>query len=129
MIEYPVDPKVARTQLPFSPATKVGNLLFVSGQASTDAEGNVISDTFENEFRRTMENVIRILKAAGTDLSRVCQVKGYIKNAQDFGRYNDLYREYFQPPYPARTTISQCLGKVLVEIDCIAVVDNVSADT
>ena len=123
MIEYPIKLDVARTNLPFSPATKVGNLLFVSGQASTDAEGNIVSDTFEKEFRRTMENIIRILRAAGTDLSKVCQVRGYIKNADDFGRYNELYREYFKPPFPARTTISNCLGKVLVEIDCIAAVE------
>ena len=123
MIEYPIPSDVSRTHLPFSPATKVGNLLFVSGQASTDAEGNVISDSFENEFRRTMDNIVRILTAAGTDLSRVCQVKGYIKDAADFPRYNELYREYFKPPYPARTTISNCLGKVLVEIDCIAVIE------
>ena len=122
MIEYPITPDVSRTSLPFSPATKVGNLLFVSGQVSSDADGNIISDTFDNEFHRTMQNIVKILKAAGTDLDRVCQLRGYIKNASDFPRYNELYRQYFKPPYPARTTISNCLGKVLVEIDCIAVV-------
>ena len=61
MIEYPVPPDIASTHLPFSPATRVGNLIFVSGQASTDQQGNVISDTFENEFRRSVENVRRIL--------------------------------------------------------------------
>jgi len=122
MIEYPISPDVAKTALPFSPATKVGNLLFVSGQASTDADGNVVSDTFDNEFHRTMQNIVKILRAAGTDLDRVCQMRGYIKNASDFPRYNELYRQYFKPPYPARTTLSNCLGKVLVEIDCIAVV-------
>ena len=124
MIHYPIPPDVSKTHLPFSPATRVGNLLFVSGQASTDAEGNVVSDTFENEFHRTMQNIMKILAAAGTDLSRVCRVGGYIKHAEDFPRYNELYRQYFKPPYPARTTISNCLGKVLVEIDCIAVVDD-----
>ncbi len=122
-IEYPISPDTSRTPLPFSPATKVGNLLFVSGQASTDDEGNVISDTFENEFHRTMDRLQRILRAAGTDLQRVCQVRGYLKNSADFPRYNELYRQYFKPPYPARTTISECLGKVLVEIECIAVVE------
>src|SRR5881227_1422477 len=123
MITYPIPQDASRTHLPFSPATRVGNLVFVSGQASTDAEGKVISDTFDNKFRRTMENLRRILKAAGTYLDRVCQVRGYIKNASDFPRYNELYREYFKPPYPARTTISNCLGGVQVEIDCIAVVE------
>jgi 2-iminobutanoate/2-iminopropanoate deaminase len=46
-----------------------------------------------------------------------------LKNASDFPRYNELYRQYFKPPYPARTTITECLGAVQVEIDCIAVVE------
>jgi 2-iminobutanoate/2-iminopropanoate deaminase len=121
-IEYPVPAGVGMTALPFSPATKVGNLLFVSGQASTDSSGVVASDTFENEFRRTMENLRRILQTCGTDLDRVAQVKAYLKNQSDWDEYNKLYREYFKPPFPARTTITNCLGKVLFEIDCIAVV-------
>jgi 2-iminobutanoate/2-iminopropanoate deaminase len=121
MIEYPVSPDVSTSPLPFSPATKVGDLIFVSGQASTDAQGNIISDTFENEFRRSMENVRRILRACGSDLHRVAQVRVYVKNASDVPEYNKLYREYFKPPFPARTTITNCLGKVLFEIDVIAV--------
>ena len=62
MIEYPVPPGVSSSPLPFSPATKVGNLIFVSGQASTNEKGEIVSDTFESEFRRSMENVRRILR-------------------------------------------------------------------
>jgi 2-iminobutanoate/2-iminopropanoate deaminase len=120
-IEYPISPDVSATPLPFSPATKVGNLIFVSGQASTDAVGNVISDTFENEFRRSIENVRRILRACGSDLDKVARVNAYVKNSSDWEQYNELYREYFKPPYPARTTITNCLGKMLFEIDVIAV--------
>jgi len=123
-IEYPVPPDVSSTHLPFSPATKVGNLLFVSGQASTDpASGAVISDTFENEFRRSIENIRRILRACGSDLKQVVQVRSYVKNTSDWEQYNTLYGEYFLPPYPARTTLTGCLGKVLYEIDVIAVVE------
>jgi 2-iminobutanoate/2-iminopropanoate deaminase len=120
-IEYPVPSGVGKTRLPFSPATKVGDLIFVSGQASTDENGVVVSDTFENEFRRTMDKLRRILIAAGSDLDHVAQVKAYLKNADNWDEYNKLYREYFKPPFPARTTITNCLGTVLVEIDCIAV--------
>ena len=122
-IEYPVDASVSSSPLPFSPATKVGNLIFVSGQASTDEQGNIISDDFEAEFRRSIENVRRILRACGSDLARVARVNAYVKNAEDLPKYNALYREYFKPPYPARTTITNCLGKVLFEIDVIAVTD------
>ena len=80
-IEYPVDPNVFTSPLPFSPATKVGNLIFVSGQASTDEQGNIISDDFENEFRRSIENVRRILQACGSDLDKVARVNSYVKNA------------------------------------------------
>ena len=48
-------------------------------------------------------------------------MNSYVKNAADLPQYNQLYREYFKPPYPARTTITNCLGKVLFEIDVIAV--------
>src|SRR5206468_8347343 len=99
-IEYPVPAGVSSTHLPFSPATKVGNLLFVSGQASTDETGAIVSGTFEEEFRRTMDNLLRILRACGTDLTRLAQVKAYVKNAGDWEQYNALYREYFKPPYP-----------------------------
>lgn len=122
-IEYPVPAGVSSTHLPFSPATKVGNLLFVSGQASTDETGAIVSDSFEKEFRRTMENLLRILRACGTDLARIARVNAYVKNTSDWDEYNQLYREYFKPPYPARTTLSNCLGKVLFEIDVIAVVE------
>lgn len=122
-IEYPVTSDVSNPTLPFSPATKVGNLLFVSGQASTDPKtGKIISDTFENEFRRTMENLRRILRACGSDLDKCVQVRGYLKDKADWEQYNQLYREYFKPPFPARTTLTGCLGTVLFEVDVVAVI-------
>jgi 2-iminobutanoate/2-iminopropanoate deaminase len=122
-IEYPVSFDISASPLPFSPATKVGNLIFVSGQASVDEKGAIVSDTFENEFRRSIENVRKILRACNTDLDRVVQVRSYVKHDTDLPKYNQLYREYFKPPFPARTTLTNCLGKVLYEIDVIAVAD------
>ena len=122
-IEYPIPGDVGKTLLPFSPATKVGNLIFVSGQVSTDASGAIISDTFEKEFRRTIENLEGILKACGSDLTKIARVNAYLKNETDWDEYNRLYKEYFKPPFPARTTITKCLNKVLFEIDVIAVAD------
>ena len=122
-IEVVRGPDVPATHLPFSPAIKAGGFVFVSGQASVDEKtGQIISDTFENEFRRSMENVKRILAAAGMDLKHVVQVRSYLKDAKDFPEYNTLYRQYFTEPFPARTTISNCLGKVLFEIDVVAYV-------
>ncbi|HEV2293717.1 MAG TPA: RidA family protein [Tepidisphaeraceae bacterium] len=122
-IEVVRGPDVPASHLPFSPALKAGGFIFVSGQASVDAKtGQIISDTFENEFRRSMENVQRILGAAGAELRQVVQVRSYVKDATDLPEYNRLYREYFTEPFPARTTITDCLGKVLFEIDVVAYV-------
>jgi len=109
-----------KSHLPFSPAIKANGFLFVSGQASVDDTGKLISDTFENEMRRSLENVRRILKAGGSGFEQVVQVRSYVKNSSDVPRYNEIYREYFKEPYPARTTIVNCLGTLLYEIDVIA---------
>ncbi len=123
MIEYPRTPDTPVSSLPFSPATKFGDLIFVSGQASVDATGKIVPDTFEGEFRRSVENLRAVLLSAGSALSHVCQVRCYVRDPADLARYNQLYREYFPSPQPARTTITHCLPETLrFEIDCVAVV-------
>jgi 2-iminobutanoate/2-iminopropanoate deaminase len=111
---------IPKSHLPFSPAIKANGFLFVSGQASVDDTGKIVSDTFENEMRRSFDNLHRILKAAGLDFKDVVQVRSYVKNSSDVPRYNEIYREYFKEPYPARTTIVNCLGTLLYEIDVVA---------
>jgi 2-iminobutanoate/2-iminopropanoate deaminase len=121
-IEVITNPSLPKTKLPFSSAIKAGGFVFVSGQASVDDDGTVHPDTFENEFRRTMSCIERILAAAGATLSQVVSVKGYLRDQDKWAEYNTLYREFFKDPYPARTTIVKCLGTVQVEIDVIAYV-------
>ncbi|HVF10397.1 MAG TPA: RidA family protein, partial [Abditibacteriaceae bacterium] len=127
-IQYPATENAPRSPLPFSLATQVGNLLFVSGQASVDANGAIVSDTFEGEFRRSLENLRKVLQASGSDLDKVVRVCGYVRDPANLGLYNKLYREYFKEPFPARTTLTNCLPETLqFEIDCIAVVDSPDA--
>ncbi|MEY4939594.1 MAG: hypothetical protein RIQ93_1329, partial [Verrucomicrobiota bacterium] len=54
LVSYPKRADTPGSPLPFSPCVVVGELVFVSGQASTDIAGQLVSDTFEGEFRRTM---------------------------------------------------------------------------
>jgi 2-iminobutanoate/2-iminopropanoate deaminase len=109
------------SHLPFSPAIRAGDFVFVSGQASVDLSGKIVNDTFEGEFRRSMENVRKVLEAAGLELKHVVQVRSYLAREEDLAEYNRLYREYFTEPYPARTTIVGVLGTALkFEIDVTA---------
>ena len=114
-------PCVPASHLPFSPALRAGGFVFLSGQASVNESGAIVSDTFEGEFRRSLENAKRILAAAGLTLADVVQVRSYVDSPADLPEYNRLYREYFAEPYPARTTIVNCLGGALkYEIDLVA---------
>lgn len=123
MIEYPSAPGTPRSHLPFSPATKVGDLIFVSGQASVDATGKIVSGTFEEEMRRSIENLRKVLEDAGSDLAHVAQTRNYVRDAEEVPLFNKLYTEYFSAPFPARTTITNCLPPALrYEIECVAVV-------
>jgi 2-iminobutanoate/2-iminopropanoate deaminase len=121
-VSYPLLSGTPVSHLPFSPVVVVGNLVFVSGQASVDETGAIVTDTFEGEFRRSIDNVRRVLAAAGCDLSHVVQTRNYVRDNDELPLYNRLYAETFAKPYPARTTIVNCLGPQLrYEIEVVAV--------
>lgn len=106
---------------PYSSAVQVDNYIYVSGQASVDATGQVVSDTFAGEMHRSMANLKAVLQAAGSDLNHIIQVRGYVSRQEDLPEYNKLYREYFSEPFPARTTLIGCLGTMLkFEVDVVA---------
>jgi 2-iminobutanoate/2-iminopropanoate deaminase len=110
------------SHLPFSAAVEANGFVFVSGQASVDRSGAIVSGTFEEEMRRSMQNVVDILDAAGLTLANVVRVMSYVHDPADVPQYNEIYREFFTPPYPARTTITSCLSPALkFEVDVVAV--------
>lgn len=106
--------------VPLSSATRVGRLLFVSGQASTEPDAGIVADTFEGEFWRTIRNVKEVLAAGGATLDDVVRVNAYLRDETSRERYNQLYREAFHEPYPARTTVGNHFSFIQIEIDCIA---------
>lgn len=107
---------------PFSPAVEANGLVYVSGQASVDETGAIVAGTFEDEMRRSIDNLTRVLALAGLGLGDVFRVTGYVRDPANLSQYNDIYRDYFTTPYPARTTLTGCLPDTLhFEIDAIAV--------
>ena len=113
------------SHLPFTPVVEANRFVFVSGQASVDRAGTIVSGTFEEEMRRSMSNVESVLASAGLKLRDVVRVTSYVHDPADGPLYNQLYCEYFTTPFPARTTLSNCLSPALkFEIDVIAVRPN-----
>lgn len=121
-VSHPVLPGTPVSHLPFSPLVVVGVLVLVSGQASVDDAGAIVSDTFEGEFLRSIDNLRRVLATVGCDLSHVVQTRNYVRDNDDLPLYNRLYATAFSLPFPARTTIVNCLGPQLrYEIEAVAV--------
>lgn len=114
----------AKSDLPFSPAIIAGDIMYVSGQASVNSEtGAIISGAFEEEMRRSIENLRAVLEAGGLSLDHVINVKSYVAEQSDLAEYNKIYAEYFSAPVPTRSTIVGVLGTFLkFELDCVAYV-------
>ena len=111
---------IPKSHLPFSPGIVSGDYLFVSGQASVDDTGAIVNDTFEGECRRSFENLKRIVEAAGASLDDAVQVRNYVGKQEYLAEFNAIYRDYFNAPYPARTTLIGCLGELLkFEVDVV----------
>ena len=109
---------------PYSPAVKVGNFLFVSGQIALDPQtGALKTDTIEGETQQVLDNLRRVLTAAGYDSSHVVSATVYLKNMNDYQKMNAIYGGYFQEGnYPARVAvqIGDLPRQANVEISAIA---------
>jgi len=111
---------------PYSPAVRVGNLVFVSGQIPLDpATGQLVEGDIRVQTRRVLDNLRELLVAAGADASQVVRTTIFLADLSDFATVNEIYATYFTPPYPARATVqvARLPRDVRVEIDAIAVID------
>ncbi|MBX6321837.1 MAG: RidA family protein [Rhodospirillaceae bacterium] len=107
--------------LPFHPAVRAGDYIFVSGQVAKDENGTMISGTIEEETRGTIEAIRRVLALEGADLSDVVKVTAFLEDARDFGRYNRVFAEYFPDARLARTTVeARAVINTKIEMDAIA---------
>jgi 2-iminobutanoate/2-iminopropanoate deaminase len=86
-----------------------------------DENGEIVPDTFENEARRTFQNIARVLSTVNLNFSDVVQVRCYLSKREDWDAHNQIYQEFFSAPFPARTTLIGCLGEMVkYEVDLIA---------
>jgi enamine deaminase RidA (YjgF/YER057c/UK114 family) len=107
--------------LPFYPAVRAGDYIFISGQVAKDADGNMISGTIEEETRGTIEAIRRILAEVGATLADIVRVTTYLEDARDFGRYNRVFAEQFKDATLARTTVeARAVINTKIEMDAIA---------
>jgi 2-iminobutanoate/2-iminopropanoate deaminase len=118
----PISPEeVASPALPFSSALRVGRWLFLAGQGALDANNEIVSDTIEGQTEATLENIDRLLRAAGCNPSDVVSVLVHLSDLSSFEAFNVAYGRYFPDPKPVRTTVGAVLRPgLLVELTVTA---------
>jgi len=111
---------------PYSQAVRAGNTVYFSGQIPLDpATGNLVQGDIALQTRRVFDNLKAVAEAAGSSLSAIVRVGIYVTDLANFATVNAVMAEYFQAPYPARSTIQvSALPKgAEVEVDAVLVID------
>jgi len=110
--------------LPFSPATRIGDTLYISGQVGVErATRSVVPGGIGPQTRRALQNLEEVLELAGVTLQNVAKVNVFLTEMSDFEAFNAAYREFFPTDPPSRTTVGTSgLSKpeMLIEIEAIA---------
>jgi 2-iminobutanoate/2-iminopropanoate deaminase len=111
---------------PYSQAIHVDNMIYCSGQIGLNPlTGAFAGDDITSQTRQALDNIKAVLQAGNSDMEHVVKVTIYLKDLADFGKVNDIYKDYFPDVKPARSTVqvARLPKEALIEIDCIATVN------
>ena len=119
-----VSPEGATVADPYSPGVKAGNLLFVSGQGPARGTTEIKEQT-----QTALENIKKIVEVAGAKVSNIVKITVFLKNINNFGKMNKIYKTFFEEngvteKFPSRSTVEVSnfpVSGMLIEIDAIAV--------
>ena len=108
---------------PYSQAVECNGMVFVSGQLPVDPMTGEMPDTPAEQARRALENVRAIVESSGCTMADCVKVTIYLTDLSAFAQVNEVYKEFFAEPYPARSCIevSAVPKGAMREIDAIAI--------
>ena len=107
---------------PYSQAIQWGDVVFISGQvAFIPGSGELNNNTFEDEVNQVIDNLDAICKEAGGGLDNILKLSIFLTDLSNFDAVNNLMKERFSEPFPARSTIevSRLPKDVNIEMDAI----------
>ena len=111
---------------PYSQAVKAGNLMFISGQIPLDPKtGDLVSESIDEQAKQVLNNIKSICEAAGQSIDDIVKISIFLTDLENFAIVNEVMKEYFAEPYPARATVEVSglpLG-VNVEIEAIVLIN------
>jgi 2-iminobutanoate/2-iminopropanoate deaminase len=119
----PTGPDLEQGSLPFSPVVEANGFVFVAGQVgAAPGTSDPVAGGIKAETRQMLENVGRLLRAVGLDYQDAIKATVYLRNMDDFGAMNEVYREFFatEPPVRATVGVARLAGEFNVEIEVLA---------
>jgi 2-iminobutanoate/2-iminopropanoate deaminase len=119
-----INPKTAPAPVgPYSKGVKCKGFIFVGGQLPLDPKTEkLVEGGIKEQTKQSLENVKAILETGGSSLERVVKTTVYLKDINDFGEMNEVYKQFFKKDFPARATIqvARLPRDALVEVEAIA---------
>ena len=109
---------------PYSQAIEANGFIFASGQiALNPSTGELSTRTIEEQTRLVLNNLKAVLEAGGSSLDKAVKCTVFLQDMNDFSKMNEVYSEFFKPPYPARAAVqvARLPKDVKVEIEAVAV--------
>lgn len=105
----------------YSQGIVTGDLLYTAGFGPQDPSTGEIAEGVAEQTAQVLANVRAVLAERGLDLDDVIKTTVHLEHLKrDFAAFNETYRSFFTPPFPARTTVGSELMNILVEIDVVA---------
>ncbi len=102
-------------------------MLFIAGQIPKHPASGEVPESFVDQARQVLDNLSAVARAAGTSLEHAVRVSVYLDDVASVHELEEIYRTYFTPPFPVRTTVQAGLRGFLIEIDAIVAVEGDSA--
>jgi reactive intermediate/imine deaminase len=106
----------------YSQGIVFGDLLFIAGQVPRNPSTGDVPETFEEQARQALDNLSAVARAGGTSLANALKINVYLDDLETIHDLDPIYREYFNAPFPVRTTVRAGLRGFLIEVDAIVAV-------
>ena len=121
-VEFHADGPLKDLGLPFSESVRAGDLLFLSGQIGSGADGKLAPGGIEAEANQILLNIAATLERQGLGMKNVVKCTVFLADIVDWPAFNVIYKKHFTAPYPARSALA-ANGLALnarAEVECIA---------
>lgn len=107
---------------PYSQAIEINGMVYTSGVIPVDPATGVVAEGVEAQAEQAFKNICNLVEASGSKAENIIKTTVFIKEMNDFGKINEIYKKYFKEPFPARSCVevARLPKDVLLEIEAIA---------